>query len=258
MPDMGDGPADDTVFKALADSHRRAILDALRSKDGQTLGELCEPMPMTRYGVMKHLALLETAGLVTTERVGREKHHYLNPIPIQMVYERWVSRFARPWAGALTALKRYVEQEEEERQMDKHVQMIFVRASAEEVWKAWTDPDLTPRYYFGSAVEGEWRVGGSYRYPRPDGGTFVDGKILEIEPPRKLVTTFTPHWEGAEAAAETRVTFLVEPDGELCKITLIHEGLDTSQGIGADIAEGWARILSGMKTMLETGEHVAG
>ena len=252
---MGDVPDDDIVFKALADPHRRALLDALRERDGRTLGELCEPMPMTRYGVMKHLALLEEAGLVTTERVGREKHHYLNPIPIQMVYERWVSRFARPWAGALTALKRHVEQEEE---MDKHVQMIFVQASAEEVWKAWTDPDLTPRYYFGSAVEGEWKEGGEYRYPRPYGGTYVDGRILEIEPPHKLVTTFTPHWEGAAAAAETRVTFLVEPQGEMCKITLIHEGLDTSQGIGADIAEGWARILSGMKTVLETGRPFPG
>ena len=248
---------DDVVFKALADPHRRAMLDALRRRDGRTLGELAEPMPMTRYGVMKHLALLEEAGLVTTERVGREKHHYLNPVPIQTVYERWVSRFARPWAGALTALKRYVEQEEEE-QMDKHVQMIFVRASAEEVWQALTDPDLTPKYYFGSAVEGDWRVGGKYRYPRPEGGTFVDGEVLELEPPHKLVTTFTPNWEGSAVAAGTRVTFLIEPQEEICKITLTHEGLDTSQGIGADIAEGWSRILSGLKTMLETGDSLAG
>ncbi len=236
------------MFKALADPHRRALLDALRERDGQTLTDLCRPIPMSRYGVMKHLTILEDAALVTSERVGREKHHYLNPVPIQIVYERWVNRFARPWAGALTALKRHVEEET----MAKHVQMVFIRTSAQDLWEALTSGEQTSRYYFGSAVEANWEPGGSYRYPRPDGGDYLAGTILEIDPPTRLVTTFTPLWDGAEGAAETRVTWTIEEQGEVCKLTLVHEGLDTESGIGADIVEGWARILSGLKTVLET------
>lgn len=141
--------------------------------------------------------------------------------------------------------------------MAKHVQMIFIRSSVESVWQALTDGELSRGYYFGSAVEADWSVGGTYRYPRPDGGTYVTGEVLEIDPPHRLVTTFTPVWDESGAAAGTRVTWLLEADeGGLCKVTLTHEGIDTSSGIGADLAEGWARILSGLKTMLETGEPV--
>ncbi len=119
---------------------------------------------------------------------------------------------------------------------------------------------MTKRYYFGSAVTGNWKVGGSYRYPRPDGGNYIEGKVLEIDAPKRLVTTFTPLWEGAEDAGTTQVTWLVgaTDEGELSKVTLFHEGIDTSQGVGADIANGWARILSGLKTLLETGRPLSG
>ncbi|TAM75779.1 ArsR family transcriptional regulator [bacterium] len=101
----------DDVFKALADPTRRALLDALRERDGQTLGELCEDAEMTRFGVMKHLRVLEAAGLVATRRIGREKHHYLNPVPIQHIYDRWVSKYARHLTRTLTKLKRELEEE---------------------------------------------------------------------------------------------------------------------------------------------------
>jgi DNA-binding transcriptional ArsR family regulator len=101
----------DTVFKALADPTRRSLLDQLFKQDGQTLSALEGRLPMTRFGVMKHLKVLEEAGLVTTRRNGREKLHYLNPVPIRLVYERWVSKYAEPWASALTGLKRELEEE---------------------------------------------------------------------------------------------------------------------------------------------------
>jgi DNA-binding transcriptional ArsR family regulator len=101
----------DDVFKALADPTRRSLLDALFEQDGQTLTELEERLPMTRFGVMKHLRVLEAAGLVTTRRQGREKLHFLNPIPIRLIHDRWVSKYAEPWAEGLTELKRELESE---------------------------------------------------------------------------------------------------------------------------------------------------
>ena len=100
----------DAVFKALADSTRRSLLDALYEQDGQTLSALEQRLPMTRFGVMKHLKVLEEAGLVTTRRNGREKLHFLNPVPIRLVYERWVSKYAEPMAATLTGLKRELEE----------------------------------------------------------------------------------------------------------------------------------------------------
>lgn len=102
----------DEVFKALADPTRRGLLDRLFERDGQTLGELEEGVSMTRFGVMKHLKVLEEAGLLTTRKRGREKLHFLNPVPIRLVYERWVSKYAEPWASALSELKTEIEEED--------------------------------------------------------------------------------------------------------------------------------------------------
>jgi DNA-binding transcriptional ArsR family regulator len=99
----------DDVFKALADPTRRGLLDELFERDGQTLTELEQGLPMTRFGVMKHLKVLEAAGLVTTMKRGREKLHFLNPVPIQLIHERWVSKYAEPWAETLTGLKQQLE-----------------------------------------------------------------------------------------------------------------------------------------------------
>jgi DNA-binding transcriptional ArsR family regulator len=103
----------DDVFKALADPTRRRLLDELFERDGQTLSALEERLPMTRFGVAKHLKVLEGAGLVTTRRRGREKLHFLNPVPIREVHDRWVSKYAEPWASALTELKRDLEEEDQ-------------------------------------------------------------------------------------------------------------------------------------------------
>jgi DNA-binding transcriptional ArsR family regulator len=103
----------DEVFKALADQTRRELLDRLRERDGQSLSALKERLPMSRFGVMKHLKVLEEAGLVTTRRRGREKLHFLNPVPIRLIHDRWVSKYAEPWASALSELKKEMEDEDE-------------------------------------------------------------------------------------------------------------------------------------------------
>jgi DNA-binding transcriptional ArsR family regulator len=102
----------DEVFKALADPTRRELLDRLFAEDGQTLSALEEELPMSRFGVMKHLKVLEGAGLVTTRRRGREKLHFLNPVPIRLIHDRWVSKYAQPWASALSGLKQEMESED--------------------------------------------------------------------------------------------------------------------------------------------------
>src|SRR5689334_6794333 len=103
---------DDAVFRALADASRRRLLDRLHAKNGQTLGELCQGLAMTRQAVAKHLAILEEANLVSTQRQGREKLHFINPVPINEIAERWISKFERPRLSALSELKQSIEGEE--------------------------------------------------------------------------------------------------------------------------------------------------
>ena len=100
---------DDAVFRALADPSRRQLLDRLHERNGQTLGELCRELDITRQAVTKHLAILEEANLVATRRRGREKLHFINPVPINEIAERWIGKFERPRLAALSDLKRSLE-----------------------------------------------------------------------------------------------------------------------------------------------------
>jgi len=106
---MAREPRDDLLFKALADPGRRKLLDVLHGNDGRTLGELCGHLDMTRQGVTQHLAVLEAANLVATVRSGREKLHFLNPVPLQEIYDRWIAKFEKPRLKAITDLKRRLE-----------------------------------------------------------------------------------------------------------------------------------------------------
>jgi DNA-binding transcriptional ArsR family regulator len=103
---------EDAVFRALADPSRRALLDRLYARNGQTLGELCQGLEMTRQAVTKHLTILEEASLVATRRQGREKLHFLNPVPINAIAERWISKFEQARLTALSALKQSLEGED--------------------------------------------------------------------------------------------------------------------------------------------------
>src|SRR5205807_2786616 len=149
-------PPMDEVFRALADPTRRSLLDELFEEDGQTLTALERRLSMTRFGVMKHLRVLEEARLVTTRRRGREKLHFLNPVPIQLVHDRWVSKYAEPWAAALSGLKQRLE-----KPMEK-VFEIYIKTTAERLWEAITDPELRSTYNFGARVNSDWTPGSRY------------------------------------------------------------------------------------------------
>lgn len=244
----------DDVFKALADTSRRTLLDLLFQRDGQTLSELQTHLPMTRFGCMKHLKILEEAGLVTTNKAGREKFHYLNSVPIQLLYDRWVSKYAQPWASTLTGLK-YVLEDTHMAEKPAHVFEIYIRTTPERLWAAITDGTLTRQYYMGSCVESSWQVGADYRYIGPDGATMLAGAVLEIDPPHRLVTTFHPSWIPDDAAgSSSKVTWAIAATEGVCKLTVTHDDLDTANPALAGITSGWAQILSGLKTLLETGE----
>jgi uncharacterized protein YndB with AHSA1/START domain/DNA-binding transcriptional ArsR family regulator len=247
------GEQDDEVFKALGDVSRRTLLDLLFLRDGQSLAKLQMHLPMTRFGVMKHLQILENAGLITARKVGREKLHYLNPVPIQVVYDRWVSKYARPITRTLTGLKNALETPG---MADKnsHVFTIYIRTTPEKLWQALTDGELTRQYYDDTRVESTWERGAPYRYVDSQGRLILEGEVLEINPPRRLVTTFRPMWTDEETKHTSKLTYEIEAKGAVCKLTLIHDDLDPVFAAQQGILEGASRILSGLKTLLETGE----
>src|SRR5213082_2957240 len=146
----------DAVFRALADPTRRSLLDQLFREDGQTLTALEGRFRMTRFGVMKHLKQLEEAGLVVTKRRGREKLHFLNPVPIRLIHDRWVSKYAEPWAAGLSDLKQRLE-----RSMEK-VFEIYIRTTPDRLWEAITDPEIRAKYNFGASVKCDWTPGSRF------------------------------------------------------------------------------------------------
>src|SRR4051794_33353530 len=242
----------DAVFRALADPTRRSLLDELFKQDGQTLGSLEERLPMTRFGVMKHLKVLEQAGLVTTKRRGREKLHFLNPVPIRLVHDRWVSKYAEPWAAGLTRLKHRLE----DRTMEK-VFEIYIKTSAERLWEAITDPRMREVYSFGVSVDSDWKTGSSYRGRSEAAGIDIsEGENLEVDPPHRLVQSFNALWSDAvKAEGTSRVTWEIEPVGDdSCRLTVTHDQL--RDGANGELYGGWPMILSGLKTLLETGERL--
>ncbi|MGI5215011.1 ArsR/SmtB family transcription factor [Plantactinospora sp. CA-290183] len=238
----------DEVFKALADPTRRALLDELFRADGQTLGALEERFPMSRFGVMKHLRQLEQAGLVVTRRRGREKLHFLNPVPIRLVHDRWVSKYAEPWAATLSGLKSRLE-----RSMER-VFEIYIRTTPERLWEAITDGEIRSRYNFGSRVNSDWQPGSRLEMTHPNAdGLLGEGEVIEVEPPRRLVHSMVALWsDEVKDVGATRVTWEIEPVGDSCRLTVTHGELP--EGASEQLYGGWPMILSGLKTWLETGE----
>ena len=221
----------DAVFKALADPTRRSLLDELFKRDGQTLGALEARLPMTRFGVMKHLKVLEEAGLVVSRRRGREKLHFLNAVPIRLVHDRWVSKYAEPWAAGLSELKHNLEKEQ--KTMEK-VFEIYIKTTPERLWEAITDGPTRQKYTFGA--------------PPP-----AESSVLEEDPPRKRVERMLALWsEEVKAEGPSRITWEIEPVGTSCRLTVTHDEL--KEGANDELYGGWPMILSGLKTLMETGE----
>jgi uncharacterized protein YndB with AHSA1/START domain/DNA-binding transcriptional ArsR family regulator len=254
----------DAVFKALADPSRRALLDSLFERDGQTLSTLDGQLPMSRFGVMKHLRVLEQAGLVTTRRRGREKLHFLNPVPIRLVHDRWVSKYAEPWAAALSGIKKELEEETMERYPEAGLRLadddtvavfeIFIKTTPERLWQAITDPEMRAKYSFGVQTHSDWKAGSNYKASVPGVVDIAEGENLEVDPPRRLVQSFNALWsDEVKAEGTSRVTWEIEPVGEdSCRLVVVHDQL--RPGANNELYGGWPQILSGLKTLLETGE----
>jgi DNA-binding transcriptional ArsR family regulator/uncharacterized protein YndB with AHSA1/START domain len=257
-------PGMDDVFKALADASRRRLLDSLNARNGQTLRELCSELDIARQSVSKHLAILEAANLVTTVRRGREKLHYLNAAPINEIGERWLNHYEQARVEALADLKRALE----DTPMTKpsFVYTTYIRTTPEELWQALTEPSFTERYW-RLTFETDWQPGSPMTW-KQFGVTIADpGQVvLEAEPFRRLSYTwhtFTPELAealdidpdvAAKALAEPRskATFELEPAGEVVKLTVIHDELGPV--VGSMVSNGWPRVLSNLKTFLESGE----
>lgn len=246
------------VFRALSDPSRRLLLDRLFERDGQTLGQLSQHLPaMTRFGVMRHLGVLEEADLVTTRREGREKPHFLNPVPIRLVHDRWIGKFAEPVVGAMTAMKRTLEASP--MPTPDHVYSVFIKAEPDRVWRAITDGVETERYYYGTRVDSDWSPGGRIVYAYPDGSVAADGEVLEIDPGRLVRMTFHARWDPEfDAAGPVTMAWEIEPqpDGG-SKLTVTTSGLVAGSKMADDFGGGIVYIVSGLKTFVETGAPMA-
>ena len=238
----------DRVFRALADPTRRSLLDQLFREDGQTLTALEGRFRMTRFGVMKHLKQLEEAGLVVTKRRGREKLHFLNPVPIRLVHDRWVSKYAEPWTAGLSELKDKLEERVEK------VFEIYIKTTPERLWEAITDSEIRSKYNFGVHIDSDWTPGSPYETSHPtNNGPLVEGENLEVDPPRRLVQSMRALWgEDVKREGTSRVTWEIEAVGDSCRLTVTHDEL--REGANEELYGGWPMILSGLKTYLETGE----
>jgi DNA-binding transcriptional ArsR family regulator/uncharacterized protein YndB with AHSA1/START domain len=242
------------VFRALGDPSRRLLLDRLFDRDGQTLGELAAALPaMTRFGVMRHLDVLEEAGLIETRKVGREKHHYLNPVPIRLLADRWIGKFAEPVVGRMAAIKHDLEAAP--MLAPDHVYSALIRATPDRIWQAITDGVETQRYYYETRVDSDWSPGGRVVYSYADGSVAADGEVVAIDPGRSVSLTFHPRWSPEiEAEGPVRMTWEIEPAGEgVCKLTVVTSGMRSGGVVERDFVGGIVHIVSGLKTLVETG-----
>jgi uncharacterized protein YndB with AHSA1/START domain len=242
----------DAVFRALADPTRRRLLDELFKQDGQTLTALEQRLPMTRFGVMKHLKVLEEASLVVTKRRGREKLHFLNAVPIRLVHDRWVSKYSEPWVARLSGLKKRLE----EKTMEK-VFEIYIRTTPERLWQAITSSEMRGKYSFGAVVSSDFTPGSRFEMRTPDGSLLGEGENLEVDPPRRLVQTMVPLWSAEiKREGQSRITWEIEPQaqGEVCRLTVTHDQI--REGASEEVYGGWPMMLSSLKSLLETGQSM--
>ncbi|GGM14486.1 ArsR/SmtB family transcription factor [Nakamurella endophytica] len=262
---MPDDEALDPAFRALADPTRRRLLDRLRQRNGQTLGELCADLAMARQSVTQHVDVLVRAELVTVLRRGRERLHYLNPVPIHRIQERWIADFEQARLHALATIRRTAERDAMtgtavpttaeptpgSTPVPTYVYVTYIRADAEQVWRALTDADLTARYW-GHANVSDWQPGSVWEHRRTDGSGEVDlvGRVLEVQPPTRLVVTFG---DTGGPGGPSVVTFLVEPHADIVRLTVTHENLADATALG-EISHGWPAVLANLKSLLETGD----
>jgi uncharacterized protein YndB with AHSA1/START domain/DNA-binding transcriptional ArsR family regulator len=251
----------DDVFKALADPSRRALLDRLNARNGQTLRELCAGLDMARQSVSKHLAVLEAANLVNTVWRGREKLHYVNAEPINAIADRWITQYDKARVHALADLKTALEAP---MSRPEFVYTTYINATPERVWQALTEPEFTKQYW-GVEFESDWTKGAQMTWTE-SGYRIVDPEqvVLESDPYTRLSYswhTYTPDWAGVVGIPEeerdallaedrSTVTFTLDQQGPVVKLIVVHEGGERTL---SGVSEGWPAIMSSLKSLLETG-----
>ncbi|TCC47837.1 metalloregulator ArsR/SmtB family transcription factor [Kribbella capetownensis] len=260
---------DDEVFRALADPSRRQLLDMLNARNGQTLRELCAGLDMARQSVSKHLAVLETANLVTTVWRGREKLHHLNAEPINAIAERWINRYDRRRVELFADLKTVLEAET----MDDHdfVYTTYIKTTPERLWQALTDPKFTEQYW-GVQFETDWKAGSELVWHQGDVTMAGPGQVvLEHDPYTRLSYAWhhlTPEFAKAvnmdddlyrRASAEqlSTATFELVPAGDQVKLTVIHSGFGPASAVREMVSEGWVALLSELKSFVESTPELA-
>lgn len=249
---------DDKVFKALGDPARRLLLDRLYRKNGQTLTELCAAMDMTRQSVTQHLGLLEGANLISTARRGREKLHFINPVPLHDVYERWVRKFETDRLALLYDLKNHLEREDMTDKSASFVYVTYIRTTPEKVYEAITKPEIS-RQYWGHENVSDWSPGATWEHIRinEEGTVEIVGKVVQAEPPHLLVVTWSAASKADDPDEESRVTFeIAAQENGMVKLTVTHDQLQPGSGMEKGIGQGWPLVLSSMKSFLETGTGI--
>ena len=247
----------DKIFKALNDPARRDILDSLRAKDGQSLSELETQFDMTRFGVMKHLALLEEASLIVSRKKGRFKYHYLNAVPLQEVIDRWIEPLlAKPIARGLIDLKTHLEGPKDmldDTAKPDFVHQTMIRCTQDALWDALTRADQLAQYHFicdtakGDAIEGQ-----ATDMIRRDGSLLLRQTTTKLTPKSRIEQTFEPHFFG-EAGQHSRIVFLIDVEGAHCKLTCEHYDIPAGQ---EGVSDGWMRHIASLKSWLETGQPI--
>ncbi len=255
---------DDEVFRALADPSRRQLLDSLNQRNGQTLSELCAGLEMARQSVSKHLAVLESANLVTTVRRGREKLHHLNAEPINAIADRWINQYDRRRVQLFADLKTALETDPVSD--NDFVYTTYIRTTPERLWQALTDPAFTTQYW-GLHHDTDWKVGSSIDWVMGDVTMSGPGQeVLEYDPYRRLAYTWhhiTPEFakavdltpeQQAKTSAEplSRASFDLEPVGDQVKLTVIHTGFEPGSEIRAMVGDGWPQLISDLKSVVES------
>lgn len=251
----------DAIFKALSDDTRRVLLDELHRDDGQTLSQLEKTMAkhvtMTRFGIMKHLRVLEDASLVVTRKAGRFKHHYINAVPLQEIIDRWIEPLTmKPAAKGLLDLKAALEGPSHmtvtPSAKPDFVMSTYIACSQDALWDALLDAGANAAWtHIPVAIE---RNGDTLAYHFKEGGLMLVTSETHLEPKTRIESTFEPHWEGPDVPLKpSRFVYLIEPEPSGCKLTLEHFSIPAGQ---EGVADGWARSLSGLKTYLETGTGV--
>jgi len=241
----------DRVFKALADSTRRTMLDRLHERNGQTLGELCDQLGMARQSATQHIGVLEAANLITTVWRGRAKLHYLNPVPIHDIGERWIGKFERPRLRALSAIRERAEGQDMTGK-PTFVYVTYIESTPEMVWHALTDADLTAAYWGHSNVS-DWQSGSAWEHVRTDGSGVADvvGTVIEAVPAKRLVLTFDAPGD-APVAEPSVVTFDITSHHEIVRLTVTHENMADQDAYDA-VSLGWPAVCANLKSLLETG-----